>query len=449
MSGFTIGINAPTIGIAISIIILISLLIGVFFLRKQADNKKSNETTTWNSTNYETLRNKINLIMKSEGIIEKFASFSAPNQPLQSITLADEFVPSLLDCVSNRLTLEYDAKIIDNSSFNSIVKKLIQDCKYAMEKQKTDPSIPDPDPGPPVWTDKVSKNIKEQVSMSLNYGKIGDKMLVSDKQVDCVVTKIKTNFNNPRDLKKIQEKEGFILMKKFAADCGINWNPPSGPIIVWDDENLKKLKTKIISLSDSSISSASQSFFDCVTSKIITSSEVMMDQTLLDDDTRFKPFVNKIIKDCQSQSQSGTDPIIRGGWTKETLDQIKNDMKNTIFQTMGKYPADEELRCVVNKITEIFKSPTDILSLDKENGNQLMEKIINECITLWTPEVYKQFKDNISTKLSELGAKPIEAELNCIVDQIKRLYKNPNNIPDMYNVVKGIYPICTNGRILK
>ena len=108
MSGFTFGLNAPTIGISICIVILIvSSLVGAFFLGKQASNKKSNETTSWNSTNYEILRNKINLIMKSQGIIENFSSPDAP---------------SLLDVVTNILTLENNPKIMDKSDFNDKVK---------------------------------------------------------------------------------------------------------------------------------------------------------------------------------------------------------------------------------------------------------------------------------------------------------------------------------------
>jgi len=65
MTGFTIGVNAPTFGIAIFIVILLSLsLVGIFFLGKQACNKKSDDKKLWNSTNYNILRDKIKLIMK-------------------------------------------------------------------------------------------------------------------------------------------------------------------------------------------------------------------------------------------------------------------------------------------------------------------------------------------------------------------------------------------------
>ena len=429
MSGFTFGLNAPTIGISICIVILIvSSLVGAFFLGKQASNKKSNETTSWNSTNYEILRNKINLIMKSQGIIENFSSPDAP---------------SLLDVVTNILTLENNPKIMDKSDFNDKVKQVIMDTKYLMELRKTDPMIRDPDPGPPVWTAEHIKKIKKNVEMFMSLQDPNQltkegRYPPTDKQLDCIITKIIANFKNPRDMKEMSMDEGFGLLQKCAKDCNYNWVPPTGPPdkIIWDDANLQKLKSRIISLSDDrSISLSDMSLFDCLTGKIIN----YYDSEFILDDTKFKPLVNQLIQECK-----GNRPISGGGWTKVAIDQIKIDIKNSLVQMLGKDPTNEQLDCIVNKIVARFKSPSEMAS---QEGMALMQNFFSECVSSWTPETLKQTKDTISTQLSRIGEKITEAELNCLVDTIKRLY-TPNNMQDLAAIVTGIFPTCTGRKLV-
>lgn len=424
MSGFTFGLNAPTFGVVICIVILVALsLVGVFFLGKKDSNKKSDETTPWNTTNYNMLTDKINLIMKSEGI-------------QTAETFSD--VPTLLDCVTNSFTLHYDAKVMNNSNFNDIVKKLIYNCKHVMEKRVTDPHIPDPDPGPPVWTDRAIKMVKNEM-VNMFYTQT---IKPTDTQIDCMIGKLKNNANNPRNLRSQSGEEVFALLKKITKDCNYDFIITTSPSpIIWDDANLQKLKFRIISLSDdSSISYADQTFFDCVTSKITKSYN---DSSLLTDDTKFKPLVNQLIQECKRNG-----PILGGGWTQVAIDQIKSDMKNSLVQMLGKDPTNEQLDCIVNKIVARFKSPSEMASIDPQQGMALMQNFLSECVSLWSPEVIKQFKDEITRKLSELGEKNTDTELNCIVDNIKRLYKNPSDIQDLGNVVMGMYPVCTGGRKL-
>ena len=425
MSGFTIGFNAKTIGFAVCIVILVALLlVGAFFLGKRACNKKSDETTPWNPTNYNMLRDKINLIMKSEGIqtVETFSD-----------------VPNLLDCVTNNFTLKFDdPKFMSNSNFNYIVKDIIRECKYLMEKRKTDPSIPDPDPGPPVWTDYTIKKFK---TMMINHMFNTQTIKPTDTQLDCIVGKIITNFNNPRNMKYLTQEEGLSLLKKLSKDCNYEFIIPSisGSSIIWDDDNLQKLKSRIIELSDdSSISSADQPFFDCVTAKI---SKSYNDLSLITDNTKFKPLVNQLIKECKESSGH-----IGGGWTQVDIDQTKSDMKKVLLEKLVKDTTNEQLDCIVNKIVTKFKSRSEIATLGNQ-GFAVMEAIISECVSLWTPEISKKYKDTISNALSGSGQTISDLQLDCIIEKIKTQYNNPNNIPSLENVVKEIYPKCT-GRIL-
>jgi len=237
MTEFTLGFNIQTVLFVICIISSICLLIfGGYLIEKRFCNKKSEETkklaeitkpavttkpaeiTKWTPESYNKLKDKINFEINSSNgkSVENFS---------ESVNT------EVSDCVTNRFALEYndpkfiddsDPKFIDDSEFKSIVQRLKRFCEDAFEKKRNDENFPDPDPGPPFWTDELIEKVKSNIKKSLE----NQQMPPNSDQLDCIMKNIVERTKFPKNLQQLNDKQKGEIMEVCK------YNPSSmGPTI--------------------------------------------------------------------------------------------------------------------------------------------------------------------------------------------------------------------------
>ena len=452
MVKFIFGFNIQTLLLVIFIIILLGLII--FGIVKSVSNKKSKqptivkideptigktegptigkteEPTKWTADSYDELINKIKSVMNPAEVktVEKYS------ESLESESLDSK----LLECVTNKFTLEYnDPKFINDSDFNSKVEKIRNDCNNYITNPKF---YTDPDPGPPFWSTRAINKLKDAISKDGIPDKITKtvKYALIPTQLDCIVNKIIAKYKNPRQL-NLKNDQTHTMIVKIMEECKDNSQL---------DQDM--LKFRII-LKDSSILNT-KGLLSCVTEDI--GSKI----TNLDDITQDLLETSKNI--CKNNVK------LNPPWPVPDVNKLKSDMSVTVEIMLGKRPQDinqdinQELNCIVDKIVDIFKSPQEFENLKRKlSQNDLLttfnKLIIMNCLSLWTSDNITEYTKLIKDKLMPFDTSFDMNIEKCILDNIKDKYKNPEEIPKdleksiSFTIIKDMYEMCTGKKELE
>jgi hypothetical protein len=434
MDKFELGLNMQTFLIVLVSIGLISLCI--YLLVKRFSNKKSEETTKWTPTDYNKLKDKINSEINSED-----GKNLADGKPVEKYSeLADLQSVELLDCVTNRFTLEYnDPKFIDDSEFKSRVQKLKVYCEDGLKKHKDDPrNNTDPDPGPPVWTDEIIEKFKSVIKQSLENAPTQP----TPDQLECIVRNIVSRYKFPRNLPKVNEKQTNEMIEEVMKECKYNLVSK----IQWDEDSISMLKFRIM-LTDVSTTDVpilyTKGLISCVTEDILSKITNLDDITI--------PLLEASKKKCR---ESGLKILINF-WPETSRNKLRDDMSSEFKRMVGKDNADKEINCIVHTIEDIFKNSEEYeklkSKLTKDDLKTFYQVIFMNCLSLWTSDDDKVYNIQlIKDKLMKLGITVDNMSLpTCILNEIKEIYKDPKKIPKdtdgsiMISVIKDMYKTCT------
>ena len=439
MAEFTFGLNIETLILVFCVVLSACVIVAIgYFVGNNICNKKSvgvtptkslkegvtptkslkEQETLWTPAKYEALKDKINLVMKSETV----ETYQDPPDSSE-----------LLKCVTNIFTLDPNAfKLMEDSNFNSIVKKLVERCKES----------PNPDPGPPIWTPSAIETFKSSVKKMLHDRSAQP----SEEQFNCIVTKLVARFKNPRDMITLNRDESISLLEKTMKVCG--YNPVVvGNTIIWNNpENLLQLKAKII-IVDSSILDT-EGLLSCVARKI---SENITDPNSIDDVmiNQYKQFICMMGELKASTSFPDADK-----------NQISDYFIPKFKQMEGRDPTKKEKGCIISTCEKIFETIENFEEFknlkDTELINTFIRIIFGKCISLttsvdlWTESENKKYRTLINDKLINKFNIPTTPELeNCIFDKLKSEYPNPNKIEKETDnsisdsVLKNMYKKCT------
>ena len=373
MAEFTFGLNIKTLLLIFCIILSACVIVTIgYFMGKQLCNKKSDgitstkslkeEETLWTSVEYDTLKDQINLVILEEvKTVEKFSH--SPDSP--------DSKDFLLECVTNKFTLQYnDPKLMKDSNFNSKVKRLITDCKQSIIEKKKDPSYPDPDPGPPVWSSSAIKKFKSSIKQLLN----DRSPQPNEEQFNCIVKKLLARFKTPRDMIKLKYDESLSLLEKTMKVCGYNQESKVvvGNTIIWNNpENLLKLKAKII-LVDSSILDT-EGLLSCVARKI---SENITDPNSINDVmiNQYKEYICTMGQ-LKTSTLKLSDKVIVGGYFINKFKEMK-----------GRNPTEEEKGSIISRCEKIFETIEEFKNLKDTTGliDTFIQIILRKSISLTT-----------------------------------------------------------------
>ena len=440
MAEFTFGLNIETLILVFCVVLSACVIVAIgYFVGNNICNKKSvgvtptkslkevvtptkslkEQETLWTPAKYEALKDKINLVMKSETV----ETYQDPPDSSE-----------LLKCVTNIFTLDPNAfKLMEDSNFNSIVKQLVQRCKES----------PDIDPGPPIWTPSAIETFKSSVKTMLHDRSAQP----SEEQFNCIVTKLVARFKNPRDMIKLNRDESISLLEKTMKVCG--YNPESkvvvGNTIIWNNpENLLKLKAQIIMV-DSSILDT-EGLLSCVARKI---SENITDPNSIDDVmiNQYKEYICTM-GELKASTLKPSDKVILEAYFIPK------------FKEIGRDPTKKEEGCIISTCKEIFETIENFEEFKnlKDTGliDTFIQIIFRKCISsttsvdLWTEPENKKYRTLINDKLINKFNIPTTPELeNCIFDKLKSEYPNPNKIEKetdnsiSNSVLKNMYKKCT------
>ena len=450
MAEFTFGLNIETLMFVLCVVLSACIIVAIgYFVGNNICNKKSvgvtptkslkevvtptkslkEQETLWTPAKYEALKDKINLVMKSETV----ETYQDPPDSSE-----------LLKCVTNIFTLDPNAfKLMEDSNFNSIVKQLVQRCEDS----------PNIDPGPPIWTPSAIETFKSSVKTMLH----DRSPQPSEEQFNCIVTKLVARFKNPRDMIKLNRYESISLLEKTMKVCG--YNPVVvGNTIIWNNpENLLKLKAQIIMV-DSSILDT-EGLLSCVARKI---SENITDPNSIDDVmiNQYKQFICMMGELKASTSFPDADKNQISDYFIPKFKEMK-EMK-------GRDLTDKEKECIPFRCKEIFENREKFEEFKnlKDTGliNDFIQIIFGKCISLTTPvdlwtqtedEKYKRLiNDKLINKFKMITNSDSESE-KCILTELKSKYSDPskieketdNSISD--SVLKNMYKKCTSTELLE
>jgi hypothetical protein len=385
MAEFKLGFNVQTVFIVICITSSLCLLFfGGYLISKICCNKKSEETkklaeitkpavttkpaeitkpagttkpaeiTKWTPVDYNRLKDKVNLELNSvDGkIVEKYSK------------------DTLVKCVTNRFTVEYnDPKFIDDSDFKSKVQKLKAICENGLENA---------DPGPPIWTNEVINDFKNNIADSFKEASTPP----NSYQLDCIVRKIRDQNQFPRDLGKLNEKEKNEMLLKIMQEC--NYNPSSnvGESTFWSNpEHILKLKALILKY-DSSILNTT-GLLSCVTKEIISE---INDPMKIDID-KF------IIENTETKKQNCLQNNMPFDKFKSTFPWIDRDFDEKIKPFFSDWSrnmkinlTEQQLKCIADTSKDIFETPEQLEKIqDKALQMSFIYLIIGKCFNTGAP----------------------------------------------------------------
>ena len=365
MVEFTFGLNIETLMFVVCVVLSAFVLATIgYFVGNKFCNKKSKGVTStkspekqeilWTSENFEKLKDKINSVNPT--IFEKSAK---PDEP------------DLLDCVTHTFTVKYnDPKFMNDSTFDSKVKELITYCTESLKKTEEDEEkYPNPDPGPPVWSPSAIKKFK---GMMKKIGENTSKPPTSE-QIDCIVNKFQTKFENPRDMLKIINHE---LIIQIAGECNYKIVPNTDTdtdtdqeVIIWDNDTLRMLKDKLRSLYVNA-DFLNDDDLKCLAGKI---SSLTNDPTVVTNPAKLTALISpSLILECK-QKGSGTL------WTPEDLSKTSTQMSGVLREKLGKEPSIAYLNCFVIKIMEKFPSLAKVKEQDTVGNLSYISEFMNHC----------------------------------------------------------------------
>ena len=369
MTEFKLGFNIQTMLTIICIISSLCLLFfGGYLISKTFCNKKSEETkklaeitkpavttkpaeitkpavTTkpaeimkWTPVDYNRLKDKVNLELNSvDGkTVEKYSK------------------DTLLKCVTNRFTVDYnDPKFIDDSDFKSKVQKLKAICENGLENA---------DPGPPIWTDEVINDFKNNIADSF---KEASKPLESVK-LDCIVQKIIDRIKFPRDLGKLNEKEKTEMLIKIMQECNYN----VGERTFWSNpEHILKLKAEILKYDNSILNT--KGLLSCVTKEIIRT---------INHPSEIEETIPNSIRSCRENNITFDKFKSSYHWVDPDFDEKIKPLFIVEFRKMNINPTPEQLKCIADTSKDIFETPEQLEKIkDKALQMSFIYLIIGKC----------------------------------------------------------------------
>jgi flagellin-specific chaperone FliS len=449
MVEFIIGLNTPTILVLICIAILVALsgLIGYFIQKRACDKKpkcidKKPEMMIWDSTNYNKLKDKIRDRIKVV-LAEKIENYQdSPDSPDSPESIESKIFPDLLDCVTNRFTLQYNnPALIEDSDFDARVKEIIIYCKDKMQKRMTNPDDHDPDPGAPIWTDDIVNKFTNLMKMSLSKAPTQP----NTNELSCIVNKVKSRIT-PRNMMAQKSEETINFLNKIFEECNYKQKFPTNymsdsKIDFKNSENVKKLKDLIKSLGYSL--DTDNSLVECIASKIIqrydnNDPEVTTD--IIKNEDKSKLLVNKIAEECTRNAPptvaqptvaqptvaqptvappTVAPPTVARQNKSDTWDSVSLSILNHILGKSYKM-SDFLITCLAKQISmEYDSSIVKAKSFPEIKSLVAPLSIINCGGTLWKKDeleaIIPLFFNILTTKLN---ARPTMTYLNCFLINI-------------------------------
>ena len=149
---------------------------------------------------------------------------------------------------------------------------------------------------------------------------------------------------------------------------------------LWTPSKYEALKDKIKSVMEEvktvetyvdSSNSSDDLLLECVTNRFTLDPNAFK----LMEDSNFNSIVKQLVERCKERPDIDPGPPI---WTPSAIETFKSSVK-TMLHDRSPPPSEEQFNCIVTKLLAQFKTPRDIITLNRDESISLLEKTMKVC----------------------------------------------------------------------